>query len=207
MLISLDELMHKYDIVLKGILHVGAHECEELHIYEKYIERNKILWIEAMEDKVQLCKARYPGIQIENAVVSNVEEPVVFHISNNTQSSSILDLGLHSELYPDIVYVDKKEVQAVPLRSILPDYHNIDVNFINLDIQGAELKALMGMEEYLPNVDYIYTEVNYDSVYKDGALIWEIDMFLERYGFVRMEVKWCNKDKWGDAFYVKMNRK
>lgn len=207
MLISLHELVDKYNMNLKGILHVGAHECEELHIYEKYVERNQVLWIEAMEDKVKLCRDRYPGLRIENAVVSNVEENVVFHISNNGQSSSILDLGLHSQLYPDIVYVDKKEVQAVPLRNILPNYRDIHFNFINLDIQGAELKALMGMEEYLPNIDYIYTEVNCDDVYRDGALIWEIDMFLERYGFVRMEVKWCGKDKWGDAFYVKMNRK
>jgi FkbM family methyltransferase len=207
MLISLHELVDKYNIRLKGILHVGAHECEELRIYENYIERNQVLWIEAMEDKVKLCRERYPGLRIENAVVSNVEEKVVFNISNNGQSSSILDLGLHSQLYPDIVYVDKKEVQAVPLRSILPNHRDIHFNFINLDIQGAELKALMGMEEYLPNIDYIYTEVNCDDVYRDGALIWEIDMFLERYGFVRMEVKWYGKDKWGDAFYVKMNRK
>jgi len=206
MLISLEELIGKYDMKITGILHIGAHECEELGIYEKYVERNQILWIEAMEDKVELCKTRYPGIRIENAVVSNVEEKVVFNISNFSQSSSMLDLGLHSQLYPGIVYVKTIERTATPLRHILPEYRDINVNFINLDIQGAELKALMSMEEYLTSIDYIYTEVNCDSVYKGGALIWEIDMFLERHGFVRMEVKWWGKDKWGDAFYVKMRK-
>ena len=56
MLISLHELIQKYNIVLKGILHVGAHECEELNDYEKYLNRNKILWVEALPYKVKLCK-------------------------------------------------------------------------------------------------------------------------------------------------------
>lgn len=204
MLIGLDELIWKYDIKITGILHVGAHECEELSVYEKYIERNKILWVEAMEDKVALCKSLHPGLRIENAVVSNVEETVTFNVSNFSQSSSMLDLGLHSVFYPGIVYVNKLERTAVPLNTILPKHDDIPVNFINLDIQGAELKALMGMEDYLKNVDYIYTEVNCDSVYKNGALIWEIDAFLSKHQFVRMEVKWHGKERWGDAFYIKI---
>ena len=43
MLISLHELVKKYNVVFKGILHVGAHECEELKEYEQYIIRDKIL--------------------------------------------------------------------------------------------------------------------------------------------------------------------
>ena len=60
MLISLHDLVRKYNINFKGILHVGAHECEELDDYEKYITRNKILWVEAMNDKVEFCKEKFP---------------------------------------------------------------------------------------------------------------------------------------------------
>jgi hypothetical protein len=49
-------LVEKYNIKFNGILHVGAHECEEMNDYEKYISRDKILWIEALEDKVKLMK-------------------------------------------------------------------------------------------------------------------------------------------------------
>lgn len=65
MLIPLHELVEKYKIKFKGILHVGAHECEELNDYARYISKDKILWVEAMEDKVQLCKAKFPEIKIE----------------------------------------------------------------------------------------------------------------------------------------------
>ena len=100
MLIPLHDLVRKYNIQFKGILHVGAHECEELADYERHISRNKILWVEALPGKVSLCKERYPNVLIENAIVSDVIEDVVFKVSNNGQSSSILDFGLHSHYHP-----------------------------------------------------------------------------------------------------------
>lgn len=201
MLISLHELFQKYNIKLKGILHVGAHECEELYDYERYITRNNILWIEALPDKVNLCKLKYPGVNIENAIVSDVVEDVVFNISNNGQSSSILDFGLHLQYHPQVQYINKLFGTTTLLKYILPKY-DIDYNFLNFDIQGAELKALKGMEDYLPKVDYIYTEVNSDYVYKDCALINDLDEYLIKFGLVRVETKWTDC-KWGDAFYIR----
>jgi len=203
MLIPLHQLIQKYNIVFKGILHVGAHECEELNDYEQYICRDKILWIEALPVKVELCKNKYPGINIENAIVSDVVENVVFKVSNNGQSSSILDFGLHSKYHPHVHYTNAFEGQTTLLKNILPKY-NISYNFLNFDIQGAELKALKGMDEYLHSVDYLYTEVNSDYVYKDCALVCELDEYLKQFGLVRVETKWTDF-KWGDAFYIKSN--
>ena len=84
MLISLDDLIKKYSVNLKGILHVGAHHCEELENYEKYIQRDKILWIEALQDKVNYCKSVYPNVLIEQAVISDKEETVTFNVSGLT---------------------------------------------------------------------------------------------------------------------------
>lgn len=202
MLISLHELVSKYNIKFKGILHVGAHECEELNDYERYIPRNKVLWIEALQNKVELCKQRYPNVLIENAIVSDVVENVRFNVSNNGQSSSILEFGLHSYFHPHVHYVNSFESETKLLKDIISNY-NIDYNFLNLDIQGAELKALKGMEEYLHKVDYVYTEVNSDYVYKDCALVTELDEYLQKFGLIRVETKWCGDFRWGDAFYIR----
>jgi len=201
MLIPLHYLVQKYNIQFKGILHVGAHECEELVDYERYIQRNKILWVEAMSGKVDMCKNRFPGVLIENAVVSDVVEKVNFNISNNGQSSSILDFGLHSHYHPQVHYISSYEVETKLLRNILQNYE-IEYNFLNFDIQGAELKALKGMEEFLNKVDYLYTEVNSDYVYSNCALIGELDEYLEKFGLHRVETKWTDC-KWGDAFYIR----
>ena len=203
MLIKLDYLINKYNINLTGILHVGAHECEELNDYEKYISRNKILWIEAMNDKVEYNKKIFNNLLIEQAVVSNEEEMVEFKCANNGQSSSFLELGLHKDFYPSIIYTNSFFQKTKLLKNIILNY-NIDFNFINLDIQGAELKALQGLENYLDKIDYIYSEVNSDYVYKNGALIEEIDNYLNNYNFIRVETEFTDY-KWGDAFYIKKN--
>ena len=200
MLIPLHDLVKKFNIQFKGILHVGAHECEELKDYEVYLHRNQILWIDALPHKVDICKKRYPNVLIENAVVSDVVETIRFNVSNNGQSSSMLDFGLHTTFHPQVKYVTCFETETKLLKNILPNY-NINYNFLNLDIQGAELKALKGMEEYLNNIDYIYTEVNSDYVYKGCALIGELDEYLLRFGLHRVETKWTDY-KWGDAFYI-----
>ena len=206
MLISLVDLINKYKICFKGILHVGAHECEELNEYEKFVPITHILWVEGLPDKVEYCKNKYPNVIIEQAVVSDKCEVVKFNRSNNGQSSSILELGLHKNFHPEVHYVGYFETETKMLKDIVGKYYdNIPFNFINLDIQGAELKALKGMEEYLKNVDYIYTEVNSDYVYEGCCIIDELDNYLEQFDLVRVETKWWGDCKWGDAFYIKKN--
>jgi FkbM family methyltransferase len=203
MLISLDHLVSKYNIKFKGILHVGMHEAEEIRVYEKYISRDKILWIEAMSDKVKYCISKFPSILVENAIISDVEEDVNFHISNNGQSSSILELGLHKNLHPEVHYISSFKSRSKRLDNVISNYKSIHFNFLNLDIQGVELRALKSLGNYLENIDYIYTEVNSDYVYEKCDLIGDIDQYLSTFGFKRVETSWFGDCKWGDAFYVK----
>jgi len=202
MLIPLHSLVQKYNINMKGILHVGAHECEELNDYLRYISIDKILWVEALPDKVAVCKKRYPNVLIENAIVSDKIEKVKFNVSNNGQSSSILDFGLHSHFHPHVHYIGYFEGETILLKDIICNY-DINYNFLNFDIQGAELKALKGMSEYLDKVDYLYTEVNSDYVYKECALIEGLDEYLLKFNLHRVETEWCEDFRWGDAFYIR----
>lgn len=201
MLISFHHLVEKYGMKLTGILHVGAHECEELSDYEQYLPRDRILWVEAMPSKVEWCRRQFPGIVIQNAVVLDTIETVEFHVSNNGQSSSILEFGLHSQFHPHVHYVDSFRTTTTLLKDILKD-HDIPINFVNLDIQGVELRALKGMEMLLSTIEYIYSEVNSDHVYKDCSLISELDAYLLEFGLIRVETVWTDCH-WGDAFYIR----
>jgi len=209
MLIDLHQLVAKYNIHITGILHVGAHECEELILYNNYLPTNKILWVEAIPEKVALSKRMYPDILIENAVVSNKKEKITFNCASNGQSSSMLQLGTHAKRYPHIVYSSTFTTETKLLSDFMYNY-DISYNFLNLDIQGAELNALKGMEEYLLNVDYIYTEVNSEYVYENCAIVTEIDNYLMGFGFVRAETAWYAEKGschgWGDAFYIRMGK-
>lgn len=208
MLIPLNYLISKYRMMFRGIIHVGAHECEEIYEYEKVISRDKILWIEAMTDKVEFCKTKFSNILIEQAVISDKVELVTFNISNNGQSSSILELGTHEILHPHINYINRYQVYTTTLSEIICKY-DIGFNFLNIDIQGAELRALKGMSGHLHMIDYIYTEVNSEYVYKDCALLHEIDDYLNENGFMRVETEWFSNLEirgWGDMFYIRRTK-
>lgn len=154
-----------------------------------------------MHDKVSLNKDKFENILIEQAIISDEEIDVEFKRSNNGQSSSILDLGLHTYHYPSITFIDSFVEKSKLLKNIIPNY-SIKFNFVNLDIQGVELKALIGMGDYLNDIEYIYTEVNNDYVYINGALITDIDKYLSEFNFIRVETEFTPYN-WGDAFYVK----
>ena len=78
-------------------------------------------------------------------------------------------------------------------------------NFVNIDIQGAELIALQGMEEQLKFLDYVYLEVNEKHLYEDCALIPEVNKFLLARGFKGVAIKMTNHG-WGDALYIKHDK-
>ena len=59
------------------------------------------------------------------------------------------------------------------------------------------------MEKYLQYVDYIYTEVNTEDVYKGCDRMKDIDEYLSKFGFQRAATHVISQVGWGDAFYIK----
>ena len=206
MLIDLKFIIKKYNLNIKGILHIGAHECEELNSYiNNNIPIHKQLWIEAIPEKVIISKKKYPGLNILNHIISDVDNKIVsFKVTNNYESSSILDLKTHLIEHPHIHVINKFEAKTKTIKTIY-DENNINYNlynFINLDIQGAELLALKGMGDILNNFDYIYIEINEKELYKDCALLPELNLFLQQKSFIRVETE-MTPHGWGDALYIK----
>lgn len=200
------KILDENKISVKGVLHVGAHECEELSFYTNTlaVSKENIFWIEALEGKVNEAKSK--GVpNVYHAVVSNEDnKEVVFHVSNNVQSSSILEFGTHAHHHQHVKY-EFDLIQKTKTLSTFFQEKQIDstvLNFWNFDIQGAELMALQGAKEHLQNVDALYLEVNSEEVYKGCGLIGEIDEYVKGFGFQRVITK-MTPHGWGDALYVK----
>ena len=206
MLIKLQYLVQKYNLKnkIKGILHIGAHMCEEYADYKKIgLNDNTILWIEGNPQLAEKLKFLFKKRRIINACVSDKDDQTIeFNIANNGQSSSILELGTHKKHHPHVKYTNKLSVKTKTIQTLYKE-HNIPhnfANFLNIDIQGAELLALKGMNNLLNNFDYLYLEVNDEELYKGCGLISEIDDYVAQYGFKRIETK-MTQFHWGDAFY------
>lgn len=211
MLISLKKLCSDYNFIPKGVLHIGAHQAEELPLYMS-LGIEKVIWIEACPEIFKTLKqivSEFPKQKAYNYLISNVDgQEHNFYITNNGQSSSLLELGKHKTFHPEIHVTNVVVLKSKKGDTFIEDnkINMGDYNFLNLDIQGAELLALQGLKNNLEFIDYIYTEINTGEVYKNCAKVYEIDEFLKKYGFERVETSMTSWE-WGDAFYIKENLK
>ena len=207
MLIPLPLLIQHFKLRIHGVLHIGAHECEEMDAYTQAgVDENNIIWVEAIKDIVDNMKKKNSNLNIFQAVIDIVnDKEVEFNIADNGQSSSILEFGTHSKHHPHVKMIAKKKLKTTRLDKLIKEKKiSIEkLNFLNLDIQGKELDALKGMGHFIQYVQYIYTEVNTEKVYKDCALLPEMDKFLKEKGFVRVACKMWQNCGWGDAFYIR----
>jgi len=200
----LEYLQHK-GITLNGALHIGAHECEEQDVYRFFgIADKRVVWIDALQDKVDQAVQR--GIpNVYQAVISDKDGEIVsFHRTNNDQSSSILEFGTHAKHYPWCVVTGVTHHATTTIDTFMRT-KNLDpsnYDFWNFDIQGAELKAIMGGEESLKHVKALYLEVNSEEVYKGCPTIPELDEHLAARGFQRTLTTMVHQG-WGDALYVR----
>jgi FkbM family methyltransferase len=201
---------HRLPIIkpVSGILHLGAHECEERsgYISNLYCNDSNIVWIEAIPEKVNMIKSSVPSIKIFNECISeNDGTAISFMVTNNFQSSSILNFKTHALEHPHVVETSRIPMITKTLKTFYYEngFSENKFNFYNLDIQGAELMALRGAGDILNNVDYIYSEININELYEGCALLPELDDYLSKFNFKRVITE-MTPYGWGDAFYVKL---
>ena len=198
-----------HGIAVTGVLHVGAHTMQELDDYRKLnIPEEKMYWIEGNPDVVQEMRHRRDKCKYIEAVISEVDGvDVKFNISSNQgQSSSILELGTHVTLHPGISYVKSFTTKTKTLNTVCSENYIKpgDFNMLNIDLQGAELLALRGLGgDFFEHIQYIELEINNEYVYKDCALVGQLDDFLVPLGFTRRFTYWIKDTAWGEAVYVK----
>jgi hypothetical protein len=202
---DIKDVLSKNDIKINGVFHIGANNCEEMSAYnELSIQKENVIWIDAIPEKVIECTEKgMPNVY--NAIITDKDfEDVVFNISNNSLSSSVLEFGTHLIEHPHVHYVEKRNGKTITIDTFFKII-NIDASnydFWNFDIQGAELLALKGGTKSIPHAKAIYLEVNEKELYKNCGLIEEIDAFLAEYNFERVLTE-MTPHGWGDALYIK----
>lgn len=208
MLITKEEILaylQSANIVLTGALHIGAHDCEEVGVYRYLgIADKRVVWIDAMQDKVyQALQRGVPNVY--QAVVSDEDNKIVeFKRTNNGQSSSILEFGTHATHYSWCVVTARTQMVTTTVDTFM-ERNKLNpalYTFWNFDIQGAELMALKGATNALRYAKVLYLEVNTEDVYIGCAKMHEIDEYLGVHGFKRVITRMTHEG-WGDALYVR----
>lgn len=188
---DLPKMLQKYNIQPRGIIHLGAHQGKEAKLYQS-LKSNKILLVEANPEiftRLEENIKDIPEAQAVNCAISNENGKVTLHITSMDQSSSILPLKRLTEYYSMIQESRQIDVPSKKLDTLLEELNlnPSDFNFLNIDIQGAELLALEGAINLLPHIEAINTEINYVEFYENCALIDQVDEFLENHGFITLD--------------------
>lgn len=189
---------------MRGVLHLGAHLAEEADLYYDFGVR-KVYWVEGnpdLRDTLEKQLGRYTGNKVIIGLVTDQDGVMRdFNVSNyESMSSSVFEFGTHSEFSPDTVWVEKKQLRTITVDTLSKRHDFRGINFLNMDLQGAELLALKGATKFLDQIDYIYTEVNLDDVYVNCAKADEVVAFLNDHGFRVMMLQWDGHG-WGDALF------
>lgn len=84
----------------------------------------------------------------------------------------------------DNLGIDKvTEIQTTSLDTWADTYNIAEIDFIKMDVQGAELEILKGAKKLLQTVLGMEVEVEFVPLYVDQPLFADVDIFLRKEGF------------------------
>lgn len=200
--------LHRYIERKRSALHVGGCIGEERYWYDA-VNFDRVIWFEPNVELFPQLKENiliYGNQVAVNLGIHDTLKEAVLHVaSNRGQSSSILEFDKHLRYHPKVRYVGDQTIKLVRMDDWFKtnSFDIKDFNFLNVDVQGVELNVIKSFGDLIGQLDYIYTEVNVEHLYKNCCLVGEIDTYLLKYGFKRSVTK-MTPYKWGDALYVKI---
>ena len=166
------------------LIDIGSNKGQFSSIMKSFFPNISIHSFEPQKDELEIQKKLLGNINIDyyEFALGSEEKTMEFNITKRKDSSSLLSPLLTN----NNSYLNKKKINVTvkKLDNVL------DINslkkpiIIKLDVQGFELRALMGSISFLEEVDYIISEVSFIDVYQDQVSSSELIRFLEAKNFI-----------------------
>jgi FkbM family methyltransferase len=191
---------------IPGVIHIGANVGQER---EQYASLGlNVIWIEpipAVFEELQTNIAAYPNQSAYRCLLADRSgNEYDFHIANNSgESSSILDLAEHKDIFPDIHFTHDIRITSTTLTDLIAS-EKIDLSkygALVIDTQGSELLVLKGAIPVLSHFQFIKTEAANFEAYAGCCQLSDLTDFLGQHGFV---ISWKTRPlrrKGGGAYY------
>ena len=198
---------------VSGVIHVGANSGQERDEYNLY--SLNVIWIEPIPkvfNKLKKNIKRYSKQKAYKYLLTNIDnQDINFKIANNAgQSSSILELNQHKDIWPKVEYTRSIKLKSSTLKNVIK-HEKIDIKryqALIIDTQGSELLVLKGGSNLLKNFRYIKTEAADFESYKECCLIKDLSKFLDKFGFKEIKkVKFATRKEGGSYFDILYKRK
>jgi FkbM family methyltransferase len=193
----------------KTVIDVGANNGQFATLILKTHPNSKIICFEPQIGPFKNLKKIFKKnkIKLFRLACGSRNKTIMMNISNQDDSSSILDIGKNQiHFFPD-TYLKKKEIiEVAKLKEVINLKKQIKPILLKIDTQGYELEVLKGSE--LKYVKYILIECSFIKFYKNQPLFKEIDKFLKKKNFYIYKCynqTMDNKDKVIQADYIYSN--
>jgi FkbM family methyltransferase len=211
------------------IFDIGSCEGEDSIKYARLYPNSKIYSVEALPKNLELIHKNLSSFSISNVEVipfalSDKNGISTFHVSsghpeehrlsqNNNSPSSDWDYGNKSSsllapsqvqsIFPWLKFQGSIDVETTTLKDICLTKRITCIDFIHMDVQGAELLVLQGAGELIKNTKVIWLEVEAISLYQNQPLKEDIEKFMSKNNFWKLKDTVDNVS--GDQMYVNIS--
>jgi FkbM family methyltransferase len=196
------------------ICSVGARELSEGDFDRQWFSLGRQLTIYGFEPDAQECERltqkhqasqqAHQAIYLPKALSARKESRVLYrtqwdacsslyppnrHLCHRFSLAASNEKNIAFRLTPLSQVTEVKEKVNVECTTLDEELRDIDLDFLKIDVQGAELDILRGAsEKLLKNLLAIQLEVEFTSIYQDQPLFVDIDQFLRGQGFSLLSI-------------------
>jgi len=191
-IISRRSFLPKELVIMRGdtVIQVGTHKQETLsRIYNSIGSNGKAIIIEADKNSYEylneyIQKNNWTNMILVHKAASNIKGEGSFLISEILSDHRLEDSNiLHDNDLRSDGYIKENIVQIDTIDNILSDLEIDKVDYIEITVNGAELKVLEGMKNSLKITKRIYTKTYAIDLENNQTLTKEIIRILRRNDF------------------------
>jgi len=175
------------------IIEVGALKIQDQDepFYEllDYFPSTKIIGFEIEKEICEKMNSQAKeGVKYYSHALGKDNEQRKFYITQNPMCSSLYKpneelIKLYNNF--EVAYLKKEtEIETISLDYFVEKHEVGDVDFIKIDVQGAELDVFKGGSKTLKNVLKIVCEVEFIQHYENQPLFGEVSDYLSQYNLM-----------------------
>jgi FkbM family methyltransferase len=169
------------------VFDIGAHSFYDGVTYKNTFPTIDVYGFEADIKNINKYRhfAETNGVFVTNAALSDEDCEIMFYPSleiygqPHTDSGSIFKVIIGN---PDMIWGDSYKVQSIRIDTFC-DINNINnIDYIHMDVQGAEYKVISGLGKYRPT--YIFAETDAFEVYDTGVTETQFNDLMSSLGYI-----------------------
>jgi len=202
------------------IFDIGSCEGEDSIRYSRLFPNGKIFAFEPLPRNAEMIKLHLDtygtkNVELFQIALSDAVGDADFYVSSgqkdsrvskedwdfgNKSSSLLLPHANNKEFFPWLEFSEKIKVPMDTLEHFCALQGVPEIDFVHLDVQGAELKVLSGAGHLINHIHAVWLEVENIPLYENQPLKQDVENFMREHGFVKL--KDTVSSLAGDQFYV-----